>query len=107
VYDLGTTSNLFADLLLESGLLGLLAFLAFLAAVVRASLVRVRTGRGGLGLIHNGAALSSVGLLINGLSYNSIYLPFTWVSLALIPVAAAWLRQTTTSAGSTAAAPVA
>jgi O-antigen ligase/polysaccharide polymerase Wzy-like membrane protein len=105
VYDLGTTSNLFADLLLESGLLGLLAFLTFLAAVARAAFVPARTGQGTIGLIHNGAVLALVGLLINGLSYNSIYLPFTWVSLGLAVVAAGWLRQTTTSAPPTRAAP--
>jgi O-antigen ligase len=97
VYDLGTTSNLFADLLLESGLLGLLAFLAFLAAVARAAFVRAPRGQGTIGLIHNGAVLALVGLLINGLSYNSIYLPFTWVSLALAVVAAGWLRPAKTS----------
>jgi hypothetical protein len=89
-YDLGTTSNLLADLLLEIGLLGLLAFLVFLASVVRASVVRARS-RSAAGLVHAGAILSLAGVLINGLSYNSLYLPFTWVSLALAPLAARWL----------------
>jgi O-antigen ligase len=93
VYDLGTTSNLFADVLLESGLLGLLAFLAFLATVGRAAFVRSRTEQGTVGLIHNGAVLALVGLLVNGLSYNSIYLPFTWVALGLAVVTGSWLRR--------------
>jgi O-antigen ligase len=93
VYALGTTSNLFADLLLESGLLGLLAFLAFLTEVARAAFVRPRSESGTIGLVHNGAVLALVGLLINGLSYNSIYLPFTWVALALAVVAAGMLRR--------------
>lgn len=87
VYDLGTTSNIFADLLLETGLLGLLAFLAFLAAVLRASLAR-GTGRDASGLLQSGALLSFIGVLINGLSYNSLYLPFTWVAFALAPLVA-------------------
>lgn len=87
-YDLATTSNIFADLLLETGLLGLLAFLAFLATVLRASL-RQGTGRDAGGLLHSGALLSLIGVLINGLSYNSLYLPFTWVAFALAPLVAA------------------
>ena len=86
-YDLGTTSNIFADSLLETGLLGLLAFVAFLATVLRASLTR-GIGRNG-GLLQSGALLSFIGVLINGLSYNSLYLPFTWVAFALAPLVAA------------------
>jgi hypothetical protein len=96
-YDLGTTSNLLADLLLEIGLLGLLSFLVFLGAVARASITRAR-GQGRMGLVHAGALLSLAGLLINGLSYNSLYLPFTWVALALAPLAAGRLRSAATAA---------
>jgi O-antigen ligase len=89
VYDLGTTSNLFVDLLLETGLVGLVAFLAVLIAVFRSALVRGRA-QGWIGLMHTGALLSLFGVLINGLSYNSLYLPFTWVAFALAPLTAAW-----------------
>ena len=107
VYDLGTTSNIFADLLLETGLLGLLSFLIFLAAVFRAVVLRGR-GRGRDGLMHAGAVLSLVGVLINGLSYNSLYLPFTWVSFALAPLVAASRHPAETLAPAPApAAPVA
>lgn len=95
VYELGTTSNLFADLLLETGLFGLLAFLTFLVAVFRAAIVR-RPTRGTQGLMHTGALLSVIGIFINGLSYNSMYLPFTWVALALAPLLAARLRMAST-----------
>jgi O-antigen ligase len=88
VYDLGTTSNIFADMLLETGLFGLLAFVAFLVIVLRASL-REGTGRNNSGLLQSGALLSFIGVLINGLSYNSLYLPFTWVAFALAPLVAA------------------
>jgi O-antigen ligase len=97
VYELGTTSNIFADVLLETGLFGLLAFLAFLVAVFRAAIVG-RPPHGRNGLMHTGALLSAIGILINGLSYNSIYLPFTWVSLALAPLLAASLRTAGRSA---------
>jgi hypothetical protein len=96
-YDLGTTSNLLADLLLEIGLLGLLSFLVFLGAVARASITRARS-HGRMGLVHAGALLSLAGVLINGLSYNSLYLPFTWVALALAPIAAGRLRVAATTA---------
>jgi O-antigen ligase len=106
-YDLGTTSNLLADLLLEIGLLGLLSFVVFLGAVARASFTRAR-GQGRVGLVHTGALLSLAGVLINGLSYNSLYLPFTWVALALGPLAATRLESTGTPAPRSAApAPVA
>ncbi|HWN18024.1 MAG TPA: O-antigen ligase family protein, partial [Gemmatimonadales bacterium] len=88
VYDLGTTSNIFADMLLETGLFGLLAFVAFLVIVLRASL-RGGTGRNNSGHLQSGALLSFIGVLINGLSYNSLYLPFTWVAFALAPLVAA------------------
>jgi O-antigen ligase len=92
IYDLGTTSNLFVDLLLETGLLGLIAFIAFLIALFRAARVRGRA-QGWVGLMHTGAWLSLFGALINGLSYNSLYLPFTWVSFALVCATAAWQRS--------------
>ena len=101
-YELGTTSNLLADLLLEIGLLGLLSFLIFLGAVVRASVTRGRS-QGRMGLVHTGALLSLAGVLINGLSYNSLYLPFTWVALALAPLAAGRLRSAATASPSPAA----
>jgi hypothetical protein len=102
VYDLGTTSNLFADLLLEMGLLGLGAFLIFLAAVVRTSFVRARS-QGPIGLMHAGALLSLLGVLLNSLSYNSLYLPFTWVTFALAPITAVWHRPAATAADRPAA----
>lgn len=92
VYDLGTTSNLFADLLLEMGLLGLVAFLVFLVSVLRASLMRSHR-HDWLGHMYAGAVLSLVGVLVNSLSYNSLYLPFTWVTFALAPLTAAWQQQ--------------
>ena len=91
VYALGTTSNLVADLLMETGLLGFLAFAFFLVAVFRASVAQGKA-EDEIGLLHTGAILSLLGVLVNGLSYNSIFLPFTWVSLALAPLTAAWLR---------------
>lgn len=107
VYELGTTSNLFADLLLETGLFGLFAFLAFLVAALRAAVVRWPP-RARDGLMHTGALLSVIGLLINGLSYNSIYLPFTWVALALAPLLAGRQRPAGASAAHSAPpAPVA
>jgi hypothetical protein len=92
VYDLGTTSNLFADLLLEMGLLGLVAFLVFLVSVFRTSLVRSRS-QDWLGAMHAGAVLALMGVLVNGLSYNSLYLPFTWVAFALAPLTALWQHR--------------
>jgi hypothetical protein len=50
-----------------------------------------------MGLVHTGAVLSLAGVLINGLSYNSLYLPFTWVALALAPLAAGRLRSAATA----------
>ena len=105
VYELGTTSNIFADLLLEMGLFGLLAFLAFIAAVLRSAIV-VFPPRGRGGLLHTGALLSVLGIFINGLSYNSLYLPFTWVALALAPLLAASVQATETVTRSAPPAPV-
>lgn len=104
-YDLGTTSNIFADLLLETGLLGLLSFLAFVAAGLRASLDRSGTGNA-TGLLQSGALLSFIGVLINGFSYNSIYLPFTWVAFALAPLVAASRKPRETTAPQGAPAPI-
>ena len=94
----------FADLLLETGLLGLLSFLAFVVAGLRASLGRSRAGNA-TGLLQSGALLSFIGVLINGFSYNSLYLPFTWVAFALAPLVAASRKPHETTAPQVTPAP--
>lgn len=77
-----TSSNFLADIGAETGMIGLLAFAFFLLLLFRQAARTVRTG--GAQSVRIGAFASAAGLLVNGLTYPIVLMPFFWISAAVL-----------------------
>ena len=83
-----TTTNIFIDIFVETGLLGALSFVSLSVTLLMKSIYSVSGGigsiDGGQAVAMMGSALAFFGLLAGGLTYPTHVLLYFWVSAALL-----------------------
>jgi len=81
----GTSSNFLFDIFVETGFFGLICFLAFLFLLIRGAwkkIIQEKSRRAQI--IYIGAFASCIGMIINGISYPLVMLPFFWISAGIL-----------------------
>lgn len=76
-------SNFVVETALETGVIGLAAFLALLFYIYKSFVHHLKMGNGRMKAAMLASVLSMAGLLVNGLSYNMIVLPFFWATVGI------------------------
>ncbi|MDD2927872.1 MAG: O-antigen ligase family protein [Candidatus Omnitrophica bacterium] len=81
----GTSSNFLFDIFVETGLFGLVCFLAFLFLLIKGALKKISQEKSRQArIIYIGAFASCIGMIINGMSYPLVMLPFFWISAGIL-----------------------
>ena len=82
-----TSSNFLLDIAVETGIIGFIIFLLFIIRVI------MKSFRGGMQIkepktkaIYFGVLYSSLGMMVNGLTYAVHMLSFFWISLGLLSI---------------------
>lgn len=78
-----TLSNFIVETALETGLIGLAAFVTFLYLIMKSFVDHLKLSSRRMKAAMLASLLSMIGLLINGLSYNMIVLPFFWTTVGI------------------------
>lgn len=80
-----TSSNFFFDIVAETGFLGLISFLFFLVFLIGKGIKNIKKAPSvTVQIIYIGAFASCIGMIVNGMSYPLVMLPFFWISAGII-----------------------
>jgi hypothetical protein len=80
-----TSSNFLFDIVAETGFLGLISFLFFLIFLIRKGIKSIKKAPSvTVQIIYIGAFASCIGMIINGMSYPLVMLPFFWISAGIL-----------------------
>ena len=80
-----TSSNFFFDIVAETGFVGLISFLFFLVFLIDKGIKNIKKAPSiNVQIIYIGAFASCIGMIVNGMSYPLVMLPFFWISAGII-----------------------